>query len=219
MKKTIALITSLLFSNYVIAGSCDSACITPNSSALTQPATVSNPQPVGNANQYTSSSITQTQTGTCPSGFTVNGSPTYTSATRQIITYYLGGEPVGTNTTPWQDTNTDCTSIQTQTLPCPSGYSGTIYQQRVVSTGDAGYEYGPWNTVNNSCVQQASGHWVFIGYTPNSVRNGPECAFSIWLVSNPTDYQNKLHAPCVVNDVCHFQDDMTTRQINYQCKP
>lgn len=100
----------------------------------------------------TYTSTTEYQYGTCPAGFTYNGGSQFPLQSRTITNYYTGGQYVGTTTSPWYDMDADCQTTEYQQIACPVNYTGVYYQSRQVTTSDAGYQYGAWNTYANSCV-------------------------------------------------------------------
>jgi len=100
-----------------------------------------------------SSSANEIQYGTCPSGFTYQGSSTYPLQIRSVTTYYMNGTATGSSASGWTDLDSSCTKTETQSIGCPSDYTGNQLQQRTVATKDGGgYDYSTWNTYQNNCV-------------------------------------------------------------------
>ena len=101
---------------------------------------------------YTSSSANEISWGSCPAGFTYNGNSQYPAQIRTVVTYYLGGIYAGQSASGWSDLDFDCTKMEYQTIGCPTSYTGTQSQSRLVSTRDGALDYGAWNTYSSNCT-------------------------------------------------------------------
>ena len=102
---------------------------------------------------YTNENLNDIQFGTCPAGFTYNGSSQYPLQIRTLTNYYLGGIYVGQSASSWYDTDASCNATQYQTIGCPVNYTGNQLQSRLASTRDGNsFDYSAWNTYQNNCV-------------------------------------------------------------------
>ena len=105
-----------------------------------------------NGSPIVSLSSNEYQYGTCPAGFTYNGSSQFPLQVRTVTTNYSNGAYVGTITSAWYDMDADCSTTEYQQIACPTNYTGVYYQSRQVTTSDTGYDYGAWTTYGNNCV-------------------------------------------------------------------
>lgn len=200
------------------AFNCDSTCLGSQLSTMApQINTVTNQkaQTVYGSNTVampatTSTSSTKVTYGTCPAGFTYYGDTQYPISQQTTITYYMNGQVTGTKVMPPQDLDNDCQKVEYQTLQCQAGYTGSITQSRIVSTGTGGYEYQAWSTVSNTC-QASSGVWTWLGWQYSRKNNPspyPQCDYYTLRnggTCNPIGYK------------CAYDDDLTTKQGTYSC--
>lgn len=130
-------------------GGSDSTSMVPNPGPM--PPMISYGGNIPGANLTSTSATTYTYAA-CPAGFTYQGSTKYPTSQQTTTTYYRNGQAVGTSTGPVTDVAADCNKTETQTVACPAGQIGSITQSRLVSTGNAGYEYGAWGTTSDTCT-------------------------------------------------------------------
>ena len=152
IKKTLITILSLLLisSSYANSPLKGDSVMTPNSGVYSG-ALQNNSQNIVTPG-YTSTNTNEFHYGTCPAGFTYHGNSQYPFQVRTVTTYYLGGIYAGQSASGWSDLDFDCTKMEYQTIGCPTNYTGTQSQSRLVSTRDGALDYGAWNTYSSNCT-------------------------------------------------------------------
>lgn len=198
--KNILKITILLFSLFgsTLNVHASDTRATLNGDSVMSPGSISAPpivtSPAGTIEDPLSYSQTiyEYQYGACPSGLVSKaGSSQFMSAIRAITIYYSKtGAELGRSVGGWQDTDEECQGYEERHMVCPVGYRGTITDRRLISTSGPGtYDYGPWYTVQNTCVPD-----VVILTTPNVNFSPPRSGKSV------RAGQSQIYGPHTVSD-------------------
>lgn len=142
------LILALFLSNSVLAKtSGDSVMMPRNTFSMAKIVSSSSTSKVENKYKYIYE-IEEKLTN-CPSGFKGSKGSQYISAQRNITKVYSSNQLINSIEGAWQNTDEECAKTETQSLSCGSGYTGSIQQERTVSSNGSA---SVWNDVSNTCV-------------------------------------------------------------------